>query len=255
MNSALSKRLKTVAAAVIVVTEVPPPSKGRKQVLLAFAKKRHYFLRAITWQTGCRLYFVLFQAMNSKGALWYSEETGVGLTKRPLRSSSSSPREAGSGVKCSSVKMDISPPQQHRPLFVLEKLMVVSSCLLRTTLVDQTDISIKFNYSSGEPAPEKITDKIYGYTQTVELLKMADMPDVDLTTCGAHKFGDLVEVIDPVSDYLNLAEKVFDFDLIKSLRLRRSDFKIGLDVDGAITGAYENLYLLMPWSRPIVLRE
>ena len=38
---------------------------------------------------------------------------------------------------------------------------------------------------------------------------MADMPDVDLTTCGVHKLGDFeVEVIDPVSDYLNLAEKV-----------------------------------------------
>jgi phosphoglucomutase len=29
------------------------------------------------------------------------------------------------------------------------------------------DWGIKFNYSSGEPAPEKITDAIYGFTQTV----------------------------------------------------------------------------------------
>ena len=141
--------------------------------------------------------------------------------------------------------MDISPPQQHRPLFVLEKLMVVSSCLLRTTCGPDEDWGIKFNYSSGEPAPEKITDKIYGFTQTVELLKMADIPDVDLTTCGVHKFGDFeVEVIDPVSDYLNLAEESFRFfDLIRSL-LTRPDFKLKFDAMHAITGAYAKSILV-----------
>ena len=36
----------------------------------------------------------------------------------------------------------------------------------------EEDWGIKFNYSSGEPAPEKITDEIYGFTQTVSELKM-----------------------------------------------------------------------------------
>ena len=63
----------------------------------------------------------------------------------------------------------------------------------------EEDWGIKFNYSSGEPAPEKITDEIYGFTQTVSELKMADIPDVDLSKCGVTKFGDFeVEVIDPV---------------------------------------------------------
>ena len=48
------------------------------------------------------------------------------------------------------------------------------------------DWGIKFNYSSGEPAPEKITDAIYGFTQTVDTLKMADIPDVDLA-CWRHQ--------------------------------------------------------------------
>ena len=100
------------------------------------------------------------------------------------------------------------------------------------------DWGIKFNYSSGEPAPEKITDKIYGFTQTVDTLKMADIPDVDLSKVGVTKFGDFeVEVIDPVADYLELAEQVFDFDLIKSL-VTRSDFKMKFDAMHAITGAY-----------------
>ena len=43
------------------------------------------------------------------------------------------------------------------------------------------DFGIKFNYSAGEPAPEKITDKIYGETQAVTILRMADIPDIDLS--------------------------------------------------------------------------
>ena len=46
------------------------------------------------------------------------------------------------------------------------------------------DWGIKFNSSAGEPAPEKITDKIYGFTQTVSELNMADIPDVDLSKVG-----------------------------------------------------------------------
>lgn len=48
----------------------------------------------------------------------------------------------------------------------------------------EEDFGIKFNYSAGEPAPEKITDKIYGETQNISVLKMADIPDVDLSKVG-----------------------------------------------------------------------
>ncbi len=43
------------------------------------------------------------------------------------------------------------------------------------------DFGIKFNYSAGEPAPEKITDKIYGETQNISTLNFAEIPDVDLS--------------------------------------------------------------------------
>ena len=42
------------------------------------------------------------------------------------------------------------------------------------------------NSSAGEPAPEKITDKIYGFAQTVNELQMADIPDVDLSKVGVQ---------------------------------------------------------------------
>ncbi|KAH8492490.1 hypothetical protein H0E87_021883 [Populus deltoides] len=100
------------------------------------------------------------------------------------------------------------------------------------------DWGIKFNYSSGQPAPESITDKIYGNTLSISEIKMADIPDVDLSSLGITKYGNFsVEVVDPVSDYLELMENVFDFELIKSL-LSRSDFRFIFDAMHAVTGAY-----------------
>jgi phage tail sheath gpL-like len=43
------------------------------------------------------------------------------------------------------------------------------------------DWGVKFNYTSGEPAPEKITDAIFGYTTSITELKMAQIADVDLS--------------------------------------------------------------------------
>ncbi|KAJ6889362.1 phosphoglucomutase [Populus alba x Populus x berolinensis] len=100
------------------------------------------------------------------------------------------------------------------------------------------DWGIKFNYNSGQPAPESITDKIYGNTLSISEIKMADIPDVDLSTLGVTKYGNFsVEVVDPVSDYLDLMENVFDFELIKSL-LSQSDFRFIFDAMHAVTGAY-----------------
>ncbi len=51
------------------------------------------------------------------------------------------------------------------------------------------DFGIKFNYSAGEPAPERITDKIFGETQKVSVLNVADIPDVDLSKVGVRGQG------------------------------------------------------------------
>lgn len=100
------------------------------------------------------------------------------------------------------------------------------------------DWGIKFNYSSGQPAPETITDLIYGNTQSISEVKKADIPDIDLSKVGTTTFGTFtVEVVDPVEDYLELLKSVFDFDLIKKL-LSRPDFKFQFDAMHAVTGAY-----------------
>ena len=100
------------------------------------------------------------------------------------------------------------------------------------------DFGIKFNYSAGQPAPESITDKIYAETIAIQALRMAQIPDVDLSKPGTHTFGDFtVEVVDPVADYLALLKEVFDFDLLRGF-LARSDFHMKFDAMWAVTGAY-----------------
>lgn len=105
------------------------------------------------------------------------------------------------------------------------------------------DWGIKFNYSSGQPAPESITDQIFGFTAEVEDLKVCEIGNVDLTKLGAVDFsvdgGSVftVEVIDPVAEYLALLREVFDFGLIGKF-LERKDFTMRFDCMHAITGAY-----------------
>ncbi|XVF09746.1 hypothetical protein REPUB_Repub07fG0122100 [Reevesia pubescens] len=75
-------------------------------------------------------------------------------------------------------------------------------------------------------------------TVQISEIKMAEIPDVDLSLLGVTKYGNFsVEVVDPVSDYLELMESVFDFKLIRSL-LSRSDFRFVFDAMHAVTGAY-----------------
>lgn len=112
------------------------------------------------------------------------------------------------------------------------------------------DFGIKFNYQSGEPAPEKITDKIFGVTTSITTLKMADIPDVDLTKTGVTSFGDFeVEVIDPVVDYLAQLKEVFDFEMLRTF-VSRSDFRMVYDALHAITGVYAKPILVDALGAP-----
>ncbi|GIL75681.1 hypothetical protein Vretimale_15247 [Volvox reticuliferus] len=114
----------------------------------------------------------------------------------------------------------------------------------------ENDFGIKFNYTGGEPAPERITDKIYGETTKVSVLNMADIPDVDLSKLGVTKFGDFeVEVVDPVEDYLATLKSVFDFDLLRGF-LARKDFSLVFDAMHAVTGPYAKRILVEELGAP-----
>ena len=99
------------------------------------------------------------------------------------------------------------------------------------------DFGIKYNASNGGPAPEKITDAIFAKTKSITAYKIVHSPDIDLGSIGTVKVGGMtVEVVDPVSDYAELMQSLFDFDAIRALI--KSGFAMKFDAMGAITGPY-----------------
>ncbi len=99
------------------------------------------------------------------------------------------------------------------------------------------DFGIKYNAGNGGPAPEKITDAIFAKTKTISTYKTLDTQDININKIGEIELGNIiVEVIDPVSDYAALVQKLFDFDAIRDLF--KSGFKMKFDGMGAITGPY-----------------
>src|SRR5215467_3367340 len=80
------------------------------------------------------------------------------------------------------------------------------------------DFGIKYNAGNGGPAPEKITDAVFARTQRISEYRTTDSADVDLDRSGTSKVeGAVVEIIDPVADYAQLMESLFDFDAIRAL--------------------------------------
>ncbi|MCC8932501.1 alpha-D-glucose phosphate-specific phosphoglucomutase [Rhizobium sp. 'Codium 1'] len=99
------------------------------------------------------------------------------------------------------------------------------------------DFGIKYNIGNGGPAPEKITDAIFARTRNIDSYKVADVADIDLDMIGAFDLaGMTVEVIDPVADYADLMEALFDFPAIRTLIA--GGFRVVIDSMSAVTGPY-----------------
>ncbi len=99
------------------------------------------------------------------------------------------------------------------------------------------DFGIKYNIANGGPAPEAVTEAIYARTQTVDRWLAVDAPDVDLDSIGTTRVGETaVEVIDPVADYADLMETLFNFDLIREKVA--GGLTIAFDAMHAVTGPY-----------------
>lgn len=100
------------------------------------------------------------------------------------------------------------------------------------------DFGIKYNTSNGGPAPESLTDQIFAHTRTIKTYRIAEVADVDLAHLGQTMLGDmLVQVIDPVADYAELMERLFDFGRIREM-FRRGGCKMRFDAMHAVTGPY-----------------
>ncbi len=100
------------------------------------------------------------------------------------------------------------------------------------------DFGIKYNAANGGPAPEKITDEIYRQSQKIEEYFTLQSEDIDLDVQGKKHIGEsLVEIIDPVVDYANLMESIFDFPAMSSL-FAGGKFRMCFDAMHAVTGPY-----------------
>ncbi|NIJ16387.1 alpha-D-glucose phosphate-specific phosphoglucomutase [Sphingobium vermicomposti] len=99
------------------------------------------------------------------------------------------------------------------------------------------DFGIKYNVGNGGPAPEKVTDAIHARTLTIEQYRIVEAGDVDIDTLGTSRLGDMtVEVVDPVADYADLMETLFDFPAIR--RMISNGFTLSFDSMSAVTGPY-----------------
>ncbi len=105
------------------------------------------------------------------------------------------------------------------------------------------DFGIKYNIGNGGPAPEKVTEAIHARTQQIsEYRTIGDGPAIDLDRIGSTELaGMVIEVIDPVADYVELMRSLFDFNAIR--KLFASGFRIAFDAMHAVTGPYAKAIL------------
>ncbi|MGX2038813.1 alpha-D-glucose phosphate-specific phosphoglucomutase [Methylocaldum sp. MU1018] len=100
------------------------------------------------------------------------------------------------------------------------------------------DFGIKYNVTNGGPAPESFTDAVYARSRVIDRYKIIRADAIDIDTIGETQLaGMVVQVMDPVSDYAQLMEHLFDFDLIESA-LKSGTITLCYDAMHAITGPY-----------------
>ena len=99
------------------------------------------------------------------------------------------------------------------------------------------DFGIKYNVGNGGPAPEAITEAIYARSREIAQWHTVEAAAIDLDTDGSVTVaGMTVTVLDPVTDYAELMERLFDFAAIR--RMVAGGFTMAFDAMSAVTGPY-----------------
>ncbi len=99
------------------------------------------------------------------------------------------------------------------------------------------DFGVKYNVSNGGPAPEKVTEAVFARSKAITEYRIVKAPDFDLDQLGSVRLGPgEVVVIDPVDEYAQLMQRLFDFDQIRALF--ESGFRFRFDAMSAVTGPY-----------------
>ncbi len=106
------------------------------------------------------------------------------------------------------------------------------------------DFGIKYNVGNGGPAPEKDTNAFYQRSLTIDSYKTASIDDIDLDCIGTHKIDSFtITIIDPVTDYAELMQSIFDFNLLKQ-SIGSGYITLLFDAMHAITGPYAKRILV-----------
>lgn len=99
------------------------------------------------------------------------------------------------------------------------------------------DFGVKYNTANGGPAPENVTEAIYQATRQITEYHTLLTDDLDLSVPGMTRLHQTeIEIVDPVADYADLMEKLFDFKAIRALF--GNGFQLRYDAMHAITGPY-----------------
>ncbi len=106
------------------------------------------------------------------------------------------------------------------------------------------DFGIKYNVGNGGPAPEKDTSAFYQRSQVIDCYKIARFDDIDLDHLGSQQIDALtIRIIDPVTDYAELMQSIFDFPLLKQ-SIGSGYITLLFDAMHAITGPYAKRILV-----------
>ncbi|MFW2374224.1 MAG: alpha-D-glucose phosphate-specific phosphoglucomutase [Gammaproteobacteria bacterium] len=100
------------------------------------------------------------------------------------------------------------------------------------------DFGVKYNIENGGPAPTGFTEAVYARSREITEYNILNTEDVSLDNIGSYQIGEMtLEIIDPVENYADLMQHLFDFDRIRTL-FHSGVFKMRFDAMHAITGPY-----------------
>ncbi len=108
----------------------------------------------------------------------------------------------------------------------------------------EEDFGIKYNVGNGGPASEKYTDAFYQRSLVIDSYKVAIIDEIDLDSIGTQQIEGLkITIIDSVSDYAELMQTIFDFNLLKQ-SISSGYITLLFDAMSAITGPYAKRILV-----------
>lgn len=107
------------------------------------------------------------------------------------------------------------------------------------------DFGLKVNNANGGPALKELTDAIYETSKGVTEYSIAELPEpVDTSRIGSTTYvaedggsKTVVEVIDPVEDYVAMVKSAFDFGSIREF-IKSTGLRAIIDSLHAVTGVY-----------------